>query len=71
VDELTQADYMVRAYQWAKTHWAPWIGLMSVIYIADPDWTEANEQYWWAISVPGYPDFRPRQSYLHLKAMPK
>ena len=71
VDEQTQADYLVRAYQWAQAHWAPWIGLMSVIYIADPDWTEANEQYWWAISVPGYPDFRPRQAYLRLKAMPK
>jgi hypothetical protein len=45
--------------------------LMSLIYIADPDWTEADEQYWWAISEPGYPDFRPRPAYLRLKAMPK
>ena len=71
VDEETKGDYFVRAYQYAKAHWSPWIGLMSLIYIADPDWTEANEQYWWAISVPGYPDFRPRPAYLKLKAMVK
>jgi hypothetical protein len=71
VDEETKADYFVRAYQWAKQNWSPWIGLMSLIYISDPDWTEANEQYWWAISEPGYPDFRPRPAYLRLKAMPK
>jgi len=71
LDEQLQGDYLVRAYQWAKNNWSPWIGLMSLIYIADPDWTEANEQYWWAISVPGYPEFRPRPAYLKLKAMPK
>lgn len=71
VDEETKGDYLVRAYQWAKANWSPWIGLMSLIYIADPDWTEANEQYWWAISTPGYPDFRPRPAYIKLKAMPK
>ena len=71
LDEQVQADYFVRAYQWARANWSPWIGLMSLIYIADPDWTEANEQYWWAISVPGYPDFRPRPAYVGLKAMPK
>jgi hypothetical protein len=71
VDEETKADYFVRAYQWAKDNWSPWIGLMSLIYIADPDWTEDMEQYWWAISEPGYPDFRPRPAYLKLKAMPK
>jgi len=71
VDEQTKADYFVRAYQWAKEKWSPWIGLMNLIYITDPDWTEADEQYWWAISVPGYPDFRPRPAYNKLKAMPK
>jgi len=71
VSEELKADYFVRAYAWAKAHWSPWIGLMSLIYIADPDWTESNEQYWWAISVPGYPDFQPRPAYLKLKAMAK
>jgi hypothetical protein len=71
VDEETKGDYFVRAYQWARASWSPWIGLMSLIYIADPDWTEANEQYWWAISTPGYPDFQPRPAYLKLKAASK
>ncbi len=71
VDEETKADYFVRAYQWAKDNWSPWMGLMSLIYIADPDWTEDMEQYWWAISEPGYPDFRPRPAYIRLKEMPK
>jgi hypothetical protein len=71
VDEQTKAEYFVRAYQWAEQHWSPWIGLMSLIYIVDPDWTEDQEQYWWAISEPGYPDFRPRPAYAALKAMPK
>lgn len=71
VDEATKADYFVRAYQWARNNWSPWIGLMSLIYIADPDWTEADEQYWWAISEPGYPEFKPRPAYLSLKAMSK
>jgi len=72
VDEETKGDYFVRAYQWAKEHWSPWIGVMSLIYIADPDWNaQDHEQYWWAISEPGYPDFRPRPAYLKLKAMPK
>lgn len=71
VSEELKADYFVRAYAWAKANWSPWIGLMSLIYIADPDWTEAHEQYWWAISLPGYPDFRPRPAYLRLKEMSK
>jgi polysaccharide biosynthesis protein PslG len=71
VSEEQKADYLVRAYQYARANWSPWIGLMSLIYIVDPDWTEQNEQYWWAISNPGYPDFKPRPAYLALHAMPK
>ncbi|MBM3189982.1 MAG: hypothetical protein FJZ90_14825, partial [Chloroflexi bacterium] len=55
VSEQTKAEYFVRAYQYAKKNWSPWIGLMSLIYIADHDWTENDEQYWWAITYPGYP----------------
>lgn len=55
VSEEQRADYLVRAYQYAKANWSPWIGLMSMIYIADPQWTEANEQYWWAITRPTAP----------------
>ncbi len=71
VSEETKADYLVRAYQYAKKNWSPWIGLMSLIYISDPDWTRDNEQYWWAISDPGWPEFKPRPAYDALKAMPK
>jgi len=55
VTEAQKADYLVRAYQYAKKNWQPWIGLMTTIYIADPEWTEANEQYWWAITRPTPP----------------
>jgi len=34
VSEQEKADYIVRACQWAKTHWQPWIGAMCAIYIA-------------------------------------
>jgi hypothetical protein len=55
VSEEQKADYLVRAYQYARANWQPWIGLMSAIYIADPGWTEQDEQYWWAITRPGDP----------------
>lgn len=71
VSEQTKADYLVRAYQYAKKNWSPWIGLMSLIYVADHEWTEANEQYWWAITEPGYPELKARPAYEALKAMPK
>lgn len=68
VTESEKADYLVRAFAYARDHWQPWIGVMFVIYLADPDWTPADEQYWWAITDP---DGTPRQAYLRLKAMPK
>ena len=68
VTEEQKADYLVRAYRWAKENWAPWIGVMVAIYIADPDWTEQNEQYWWAITNP---DGTPRPAYIALKEMEK
>jgi hypothetical protein len=53
VNEQEQADYLVRAYQYAEEHWQPWIGLMTTIYIADYFWTaEEHEQWWWAITLP-------------------
>jgi len=71
VTEEQQADYFVRAYQYAKQNWQPWIGVMSLIYMPDIDWTENDEQYWWSIAVPNYPQFYPREAYLALKAMAK
>jgi hypothetical protein len=71
VDEATQADYLVRSYEYARENWQPWIGLMSMIYIADPDWTEEHEQYWWAVTLPSYPETSVRPAYEALQAMPK
>ncbi|MFN0074408.1 MAG: hypothetical protein ACKVVP_23245 [Chloroflexota bacterium] len=47
-----QADYIIRAYQFARTNWSPWIGVMFTWTLNDPRWTEANEQFWWAINEP-------------------
>ncbi len=73
VDEATRADYLVRAYQFARDNWSPWIGLMSMVYIADPEWTEANEQYWWSITRPTAPGDPPHllPAYEALQAMEK
>jgi len=68
VDEQTQAGYVVGAFQYAKKNWSPWIGAMFVIYMANPDWTKDNEEYWWSIDEP---DGTPRGAYVRIKAMPK
>ena len=69
VDEETQADYLVRAYQYASENWQPWIGLMTTIYIADYNWTaEEHEQWWWSIVLP---DGSKRLAYYALRDMAK
>ncbi len=62
ITDAVQGDYMVRAYQYAKANWQPWIGLMSLIYMPDLDWTQSDEQYWWSIMNPSPID------QLHLRA---
>ncbi len=66
VSEEEKADYLVRAYQWAQEHWRPWIGLMSLIFMPDVNWTEQDEQYWWSIIGPAYPDIHWRPAYMKL-----
>ncbi|HMQ52794.1 MAG TPA: beta-galactosidase [Anaerolineae bacterium] len=66
-----QADYFVRAYQYAKQNWRPWIGIMSLIYVADPQWTLEDEQTYWSIIYPTYPELTAAPAYYGLKAMPK
>jgi hypothetical protein len=69
VTEEQQADYLVGAYEYAREHWQPWIGLMTTIYFADYFWTpEENEQYWWSIVLP---DGTKRPAYAALQQMPK
>jgi len=71
VTEEQKADYLVRGFRYAKEHWSPWIGLMTVISIADPGWTEDDEQYWWAITDPDWPETSVRLSYEALRDMEK
>lgn len=71
VTEQQQADYLVRAYQYAYNHWSPWISIMAVLSLPDPYWTTADEQYWWAITYPDWPENKVRPAYAALKAMPK
>jgi polysaccharide biosynthesis protein PslG len=65
VTEPQQADYLVRAYNYAGQNWRPWMGLMVTIYLPDINWTEANEEYWWALMTPGYNPFY-RDSFIAL-----
>lgn len=71
VTEEEKADYLVRAFRYAEENWSPWVSLMTVISIADPRWTEAEEQYWWAITEPDWPETRVRPAYEALKEMEK
>ena len=66
ITESVQGDYLMRAYKYAAEHWQPWIGLMTVIYMPDVDWTKETEQYWWSIIGPGYPDLYVRAPYVAL-----
>lgn len=66
-----QDQYFQRAYAYAKEHWRPWIGVMSLIYVADPQWTMNDEQTYWSIVYPTYPQFTPAPAYFGLKTMPK
>ncbi len=68
VSESTQGNNIINAYKYAKKNWSPWIGAMFVIYLANPDWTKDNEEYWWSIDEP---DGTPRGAYVGFKAMPK
>jgi len=52
VSEEKKADNIVKAFQYAKLQWSPWIGVMTLWTLADPNWTPADEQYWWAIDEP-------------------
>jgi hypothetical protein len=65
-DQFVQGDYMVRAYQYAKEHWQPWIAVMSLIYLPDAQWTPADEQYWWSVIEPSPTEIRLKAPYVML-----
>ncbi|MBC8252916.1 MAG: beta-galactosidase [Ardenticatenia bacterium] len=71
VTDGQQADYLVRAFQYAEEHWRPWIAVMSLIYMPDSEWGIDDEQTFWSIIYPGYPDLRMRPAYMALKSMLK
>jgi GH35 family endo-1,4-beta-xylanase len=71
VSEEQQADYLVRAFHYARDHWKPWIGPMFVAFVADPAWEPQDEQYWWAITEPDPVAVRTRPAYEALRAMEK
>jgi hypothetical protein len=52
VDLEEQARQLVAAYRYAAEHWRPWVGLMTTIYLADPAWTEDDEEYFFAVTRP-------------------
>jgi hypothetical protein len=66
IDEALKGKYLVRAYQYAAQKWRPWIALMVAIYMPDVKWTKDDEQYWWSIIGPGYPDLYLRPAYVEL-----
>ncbi len=71
VNQEQQAEYFVAAYQYAKAHWQPWIGIMSLIYVANPQWTREDEQTYWCVVYPGYPELNVAPAYYKLKEMAK
>ena len=71
VGEDAQGEYIVGAYQYAKENWQPWIALMTVIYMPDSEWSTEDEQWYWSIIVPRWPDAWPRPAYWMFKDMPK
>jgi hypothetical protein len=69
---LEQQDkYLQRAFAYAAENWQPWIGVMNVIYIADPQWSMADEQTYWSIVYPGYPELNTAPAYYGLLFMEK
>lgn len=63
VTEEQQRDYILGAYKYAEEHWQPWIGVMSLIYLANVDWSDNDEQTYWSITYPLYPDLKARPAY--------
>jgi hypothetical protein len=52
VTEEKKATNIVKAFQYAKQQWSPWIGVMTLWTLASPTWKPDSEEYWWAINNP-------------------
>jgi hypothetical protein len=64
VSEDKKADNIVSAFTYAREHWQPWIGVMTLWTLPDPTWGPDREEYWWAISNP---DGTPRAAYTRMR----
>jgi polysaccharide biosynthesis protein PslG len=64
VSETKKAENIVEAFTYARTRWAPWIGVMVLWTLPDPTWDRNREEYWWAIADP---DGTPRPAYARVK----
>ena len=65
VSEDQKAANIVKAYQYAKKNWTPWIGVMTLWTLSDPQWSPKDEEYWWAITNP---DGSSRPAFDQVKA---
>jgi hypothetical protein len=65
VTEDQKAQNIVDAFEYARTNWSPWIGVMTLWTLPDPNWPKEREEYWWAITNS---DGSPRQAYTAVKA---
>lgn len=43
------AEYLVAAYKWAHNNWSPWIGVMTLWTLPDPQWPPEREELWWSV----------------------
>ncbi|MEL6307457.1 MAG: endo-1,4-beta-xylanase [Chloroflexota bacterium] len=66
VTEEEQARLTVDAYVYVAENWRPWVGLMSLIYMPNPRWTPADEEWWWAV---GESDGTMRRVFFSLAQM--
>jgi len=71
VDRIEQAVYFEEAYRYAVKNWQPWIGVMSLIYVANPAWHMDMEETYWSIVYPYYPEARVAPAYEGLKKLEK
>jgi hypothetical protein len=68
--EQQQAQYIVQAYQMAKSQW-PWMGAMflwNLNYQTIPGIAQGDEKYGWGVLRP---DLSPRPAYTAIQQMPK
>jgi hypothetical protein len=68
ISEDQKASNIIQAFQYARAHWRPWIGVMTLWTLADPSWTADREEFWWAIDNP---DGTPRAALDAVRAARK